>query len=55
MLEEVKYKWSPKTWARITGLIGIVVLICGSYTHSINSTIIDYNNAVQTSENFLSS
>jgi hypothetical protein len=40
--------------ARITGLLGLVVLICGSLAHSINSEIIDLNNEITTADNFKS-
>lgn len=46
-------KWSPKIWARVAGLIGILVLVSGSYTHSINSGLIDYDNAATTSNNLI--
>lgn len=44
---------SPKKVARITGLIGIIVLASGSFTHSVNSKLIDYEDALATANNLI--
>lgn len=46
-------KWSPKFWSRVAGLIGILVLSCGSYTHSINLRLIDSTNAIATANQLI--
>ena len=47
--------YSPKSRARVTGAIGMLVLIFGSYTHSINSKIVFHDDAIQTAQNLLNS
>ncbi|NNL16876.1 MAG: DUF4386 domain-containing protein [Flavobacteriaceae bacterium] len=46
---------SPKKIARITGLIGIIVLVSGSFTHSVNSKLIYYEDKLATANNFINS
>ena len=46
---------SPKKIARITGLLGVVVLICGTFTHSVNSDIIVYQDPLITAKNLIDS
>ncbi len=46
---------SPKRTARITGFIGIIVLICGSFTHSVNSELILYEDKFATANNLINS
>ncbi len=41
--------------ARIAGLVGIIVLISGSFAYSVSSRLIDYNDVIKTSENLLNS
>ncbi|MEM6317262.1 MAG: DUF4386 domain-containing protein [Bacteroidota bacterium] len=43
---------STKTVARVAGFLGLLVLICGSTTHTINSEIIDLSNDIGTASNF---
>ncbi|MFD2564777.1 DUF4386 domain-containing protein [Aquimarina rubra] len=38
---------------RITGLIGIIVLVSGSFTHSVNSKLISYEDKFATANNFI--
>lgn len=51
MAKKNKYL-SIKTISRITGVLGLVVLICGSLAHSINTEIIDLNSETVTANNF---
>lgn len=46
---------SPKKTARITGLIGIIVLLSGSFAHSVNSKLIIPGDAVTTATNLITS
>lgn len=46
---------SPKTVARLAGLIGVIVLASGSFAHSVNSKLIDYKDAIRTAENIIES
>ena len=46
---------SPKKTARFAGLIGIIVLITGSFAHSVNSKLLNFDNIAETANNILSS
>ncbi|WP_298312135.1 DUF4386 domain-containing protein [uncultured Aquimarina sp.] len=45
----------PKKTARLTGFIGIIVLVSGSFAHSINTKLLNFDNAIETTNNILSS
>ncbi len=45
----------PKKTARFTGLIGIIVLVTGSFAHSVNTKLLNFDNAAETTNNILSS
>ncbi|AXT50688.1 DUF4386 domain-containing protein [Aquimarina sp. BL5] len=45
----------PKKTARLTGFIGIIVLVSGSLAHSINTKLLNFDNAIETTNNILSS
>lgn len=51
MNTENKYLSITKV-SRMAGLLGLIVLTCGSLTHSINSEIINLNNEIATANNF---
>jgi uncharacterized protein with PQ loop repeat len=46
---------SPQQFARITGLIGVIVLICGSFTHAVNSELILYHSEPETTSHLIKS
>ncbi|WP_299245220.1 DUF4386 domain-containing protein [uncultured Aquimarina sp.] len=45
----------PKKTARFTGFIGIIVLVTGSFAHSVNTKLLNFDNAAETASNILSS
>jgi hypothetical protein len=55
MTESINTKISTRNWARITGFLGVIVLISGSYAHSVNSKIIQLDNSAITAENLVAS
>ncbi|NOY37617.1 MAG: DUF4386 domain-containing protein [Chlorobi bacterium] len=52
---EIKTPQAAKVNARIAGLIGMIVLITGSFAHSVSLKLLDYNDAIKTSEYLLNS
>ncbi len=52
---EIKTPQVAKVNARIAGLIGMIVLITGSFAHSVSLKLFDYNDAIKTSESLLNS
>lgn len=51
-MKKSKIDISIKTLARIAGFLGLLVLICGSVTHTFNTEIIDLADELGTAENF---
>ncbi|MCB0497043.1 MAG: DUF4386 domain-containing protein [Cyclobacteriaceae bacterium] len=46
---------SPKKTVRLTGLVGIVVLITGTFTHNVDSKLISFEDTSLTASNFIHS